>query len=135
MARTVAGIGVTGKAVVKNVGLRIYPALAFSALMLAQLWQWTEMPAGSPQLFAIHSYQHLVGDMDGRSCPAYPVCSSYAEQALRQHGWLVGSWLMLDRLIHEGGDLQHEHGPRIVFKGEVRLHDPLSRNDFWLTKE
>ena len=91
------------------------------------------MPTTSPQLFAIHSYQQLIGDLDGRSCPAYPVCSLYARQALSEHGWLVGSWLMLDRLIHEAGDLKH--GPRIVFEGERRLYDPLSRNDFWLRKE
>lgn len=114
-------------------GLRIYPLLAVLAFMLAFVWKTMGMPATSPQLFAIHAYQHIVGNLDGRSCPSYPVCSVYARQALSEHGWLVGSWLMLDRLIHEADDLQH--GPWIVFKGETRLHDPLSRNDSWLRKE
>jgi len=111
-------------------GLRIYMVLAASALILALGWRSIGLPTSSPQLFGINFYQHVVGDMDGRSCPSYPVCSLYAKQAFSQHGWLIGSWLMLDRLIHEADDLQH--GPWIVVKGETRLHDPLSRNSFWL---
>jgi len=109
---------------------RIYTLLAVSALMLALGWRSIGLPNASPDMFGIHFYQHVVGDLDGRPCPSYPVCSLYAKQALSQHGWLVGSWLMLDRLIHEADDLQH--GPWIVVEGERRLHDPLSRNSFWL---
>ncbi|RME86296.1 MAG: membrane protein insertion efficiency factor YidD, partial [Zetaproteobacteria bacterium] len=75
-------------------------------------------------------YQHWIGRVDGRSCPSYPVCSAYAREAIRRYGLLWGSLLMLDRLIHEAGDLRR--GPRIVVNGEVRLHDPLARNAFWL---
>lgn len=110
--------------------VRIYLMLALSAFILALGWRSFDLPASSPQLFGIHFYQHVVGNVDGRSCPSYPVCSLYASQAQEEHGWLVGSWFMLDRLIHEADDLQH--GPWIVFEGETRLHDPLSRNDFWL---
>jgi putative component of membrane protein insertase Oxa1/YidC/SpoIIIJ protein YidD len=124
-----AGIRFAGKTMVMR-GVRIYMVLAASALILALGWKNIGIPDASPHMFGIQYYQHVVGNLDGRSCPAYPVCSVYAKQALSQHGWLIGSWLMLDRLIHEADDLQH--GPWIVFEGETRLHDPLSRNDFWL---
>jgi len=116
-----------------RMGVGIYIILAVSAFVLALGWKYFALPASSPHLFGIHFYQHVVGDLDGRSCPAYPVCSVYARQAQAAHGWLVGSWLMMDRLIHESDDLQH--GTWIVFEGEKRLYDPLSRNDFWLKKE
>lgn len=132
-----AGLGVAGQAVVsRDQGLtaaKMWAALVMLSLLLSLVWHKAGIPAGSPQTFPVNFYRHVVGDIDGRSCPSYPVCSSYARQAFAEYGWLVGSWLMLDRLIHEGGDLQS--GPRIVFGDEVRLHDPLRRNSFWLHRE
>lgn len=75
-------------------------------------------------------YQHVVGPLDGRSCPSYPVCSAYAGESLHRYGLLIGSWLMLDRLIHENDDLQQ--GQWVIVNGERRLYDPLERNAFWL---
>ncbi|MDQ7057821.1 MAG: membrane protein insertion efficiency factor YidD [Ghiorsea sp.] len=69
----------------------------------------------------------------GESCPAYPVCSAYAREAIKEHGALLGSWLMIDRLIHEIDDVNL--GPWIMWQGEKRLYDPLKRNDFWLENE
>jgi len=109
---------------------RLYLVLAAAALLLAMFWQGAGMSAASPQLFPVRFYQSVIGDMDGRSCPSYPVCSVYAGQAIAGYGWFIGSWLILDRLIHESDDLRS--GPRIVFEGEARLHDPLHRNSFWL---
>ncbi len=128
-----AGISIAGKTVVTSGSVRLYLGLALASLLLAWGWKSFSLPAGSPHLFGMHFYQHVIGRLDGRSCPSYPVCSVYARQALDEHGWLFGSWLIMDRLIHEADDLQH--GPWIVFEGETRLHDPLSRNDFWLKKE
>lgn len=110
--------------------LRMWATMAVVALILVFGWRAMALPAAPPQMFAIHFYQQVVGDLDGRSCPSYPVCSRYARQALSEQGWLVGSWLVLDRLIHEADDLRR--GPWMVFKGERRLHDPLHRNSFWL---
>ena len=56
--------------------------------------------------------------------------SLYAVQAVEKYGLLTGSWLMLDRLMHESDDLQR--GPWVVYEGVVRLYDPLARNAFWL---
>ena len=113
--------------------LRIYAALAVASLVLSLFWKSLDLPPVTPQGFGIGFYQHVLGHLDGRACPAYPVCSAYAREAIGKHGPLVGSWLMLDRLIHETGDLSL--GPWVVWKGEKRLYDPLKRNDFWLEKE
>ena len=114
-------------------GLRIYLLLAAASFAGALLWQATTPLLSKPEAIAMHFYRHVVGDLDGRSCGSYPVCSSYAAQAVHRHGLLVGSWLAMDRLIHEAGDM--EGGVWITLDGESRLYDPLSRNDFWLKGE
>jgi len=111
-------------------GAMLYAGMALAALLLAMLWRGAGFSAASPQMFPIRFYQQMVGDLDGRTCPSYPVCSGYARQAFSEYGVLLGSWLALDRLIHEGDDLKT--GPWIVFEGQTRLHDPLQRNSFWL---
>jgi hypothetical protein len=113
--------------------LFLYIGIAVSSLVLGLLWKNFDLPPTSPQGFAVSFYQHVLGDLDGRACPAYPVCSAYAREAVSEHGALVGSWLMIDRLIHETNDLAV--GPWINWKGETRLYDPLERNDFWLGEE
>ena len=114
-----------------------YMMMALLSLLLAGLWHRMHFPVLAPQGFAVHFYQRVMDGVDGRSCPSYPVCSDYAQQALQKHGWLLGSWLLLDRLIHEHDDLAQggKKGHMVVLKGEKRLYDPLSRNDFWLDKE
>jgi len=111
----------------------IYIVIAMMSLVLGLFWKTFDMPATSPQGFGIRFYQHVLGHLDGRACPAYPVCSAYAKEAVAEHGALVGSWLMIDRLIHEVDDLSL--GPWIMWQGEKRLYDPLQRNDFWLEEE
>jgi len=86
-----------------------------------------------PQHVFMHFYRHGLGQMDGRSCPSYPVCSFYATQAVNQYGLLVGSWLAMDRIIHEHDDIQHGNWLRI--NGEERLYDPVARNAYWLKKK
>jgi len=110
---------------------RAYLCLAAASLILAIAWhQSFDIPATKPQAFPSHFYQHAIGTLDGRSCPSYPVCSQYATQAMHQYGLLFGSWLALDRLIHEGDDLRL--GPWLFLEGDVRLNDPVARNAFWL---
>jgi len=111
----------------------LYVSLAISSLALGFFWKNFDLPTSSPQGFSIHFYQHVLGHLDGRSCPAYPVCSVYAREAIERHGALVGSWLMIDRLIHEINDLKV--GPWIKWTDKTRLYDPLDRNDFWLEEE
>lgn len=135
-----AGIGTTGATMVRSVcfreissGVRLYASLAGASLAVALLWQSFTVQAVTPQGIAMHFYQHVLRQLDGRSCPSYPVCSVYARQAIDQYGLLFGSWLALDRLIHENDDLQH--GLWHEFEGGKRLNDPLSRNSNWIRRE
>lgn len=110
---------------------RLYIGLALASLILAGVWKFLSIPPlAAPQAFPAHFYHHVVSRFDGSNCPSFPVCSLYAEQAMARHGWLLGSWFMLDRLIHEVGDIKS--GSWVMVNGEQRLYDPLSRNDFWL---
>ena len=129
MGGALAGLGAAGKALVRRLVAR-YALLALGALLLAPLWSRFGAPPAAPSMLPSAFWQAFVGRIDGRSCPSYPVCSAYAREAIRRHGLLIGSWLALDRLIHEGGDLAR--GPRIRIDGVPRLYDPLQRNDFWL---
>ncbi|MDQ7004849.1 MAG: membrane protein insertion efficiency factor YidD [Ghiorsea sp.] len=112
--------------------VKLYLIMVVSSLALGLFWKNFDLPPTTPQGFGIAFYQHVLGHLDGRSCPAYPVCSAYAREAIQQHGVLVGSWLMIDRLIHEIDDVHL--GPWINWQGEKRLYDPLKRNDFWLER-
>jgi len=123
-----AGIGSAGATMV--MAGRLYLLLAVISLLFALVWRGIAFPAGKPDAFAIHFYQHVIGALDGRACPSYPVCSLYAAQAVDRYGPLTGSWLMLDRLIHEPDDLVE--GQWVIVDGEQRLYDPLARNAFWL---
>ncbi len=56
----------------------------------------------------IDCYKLLLSPLLGNHCRFYPTCSSYARQAIEEHGALRGSWLALRRLgrchpWHEGG--------------------------------
>jgi hypothetical protein len=61
----------------------------------------------------------------------YPTCSAYAIQALDKHGAALGSFITVDRLLHEGNPSEKKHP--ITGYGQLRFYDPLSANDFWLT--
>lgn len=56
----------------------------------------------------IRLYQIAVSPLLPAACRFYPSCSSYALQAIAEHGVLRGSWLALARLArchpwHPGG--------------------------------
>lgn len=111
--------------------LPVYALLAVLSLGTASLIpQGAGARAVSAGEAPLYIYQQLIGPHDGRSCPSWPVCSLYARQAIAAHGVLLGSWLMLDRLIHEADDLRR--GPWLLANDGERLYDPLARNDFWL---
>jgi putative component of membrane protein insertase Oxa1/YidC/SpoIIIJ protein YidD len=112
--------------------LHLYPLLALATLPLVGVWEAAGLPAHLPAAFPIHFYQRVVGPVDGRSCPAAPVCSGYAREAIAAHGLWLGAWLSLDRLIHEHDDLAD--GPWARVEGRRRLEDPLHRNDAWLRR-
>lgn len=56
----------------------------------------------------IRGYQLIVSPWLGPRCRFHPSCSSYALEALEQHGALRGSWLAMRRIgrchpFHPGG--------------------------------
>jgi hypothetical protein len=110
--------------------LLCYAAMAAASLMAVPLWARLGIDEPLPALLPLQFYQHVLSQRDGKTCPSYPSCSHYAEQAVRRHGLLIGSWLMLDRIMHEPDDLQKPTWVRV--HGMVRSYDPLARNDFWL---
>ncbi len=135
VAGSLAGLGFARQTVVIMAMLRsflgLYMLLAAGSFAFAMLWQTILPPLSSgPENMVMHFYRNVVGQMDGRSCPSYPVCSLYATQAVARHGLLIGSWLAMDRIIHEHDDIQR--GQWLTINGEERLYDPLRRNDFWI---
>ncbi|RMH61011.1 MAG: membrane protein insertion efficiency factor YidD [Zetaproteobacteria bacterium] len=114
--------------------LKGYALLAAASLLAVTCWQERDMPWPlSMRGLVANGYMMLIGTRDGRPCASYPVCSDYARQAIMRYGLLLGSWIALDRLIHEGGDLAQ--GPYVLVRGRKRLYDPLVRNTFWLEDE
>ena len=46
----------------------------------------------------IKIYKKTLSLFIGNSCRFYPTCSSYAIEAIEEHGSLRGSWLMIKRI-------------------------------------
>ena len=84
----------------------------------------------NPLQVAVRLFQKYISPVDGARCPMYPTCSSYSLQALHKHGALLGTFLTVDRLYHEGDP--HEQRKPIDKWGFIRFDDPLVNNDFWL---
>ncbi|MDX2495339.1 MAG: membrane protein insertion efficiency factor YidD [Desulfuromusa sp.] len=79
---------------------------------------------------AVQLFQKYISPIDGQRCAMYPTCSSYSLQAIRKHGPLMGVFLTIDRLYHEGDPIEQQHP--INKWGYIRFYDPLENNDWWL---
>jgi uncharacterized protein len=79
---------------------------------------------------AVGLFQKYISPVDGQRCAMYPTCSAYSLQALRKHGPLMGVFLTVDRLYHEGDPIEQQHP--INKWGYIRFYDPLENNDWWL---
>jgi hypothetical protein len=84
----------------------------------------------SPELRLLSLYKNHISPVDGIRCPSYPSCSSYAEQAFKKHGFVIGWMMTVDRLIHEGKE-ETSVSPFVVVDGEAKIFDPVENNDFW----
>jgi len=84
----------------------------------------------NPLVQGVRFFQKFISPVDGPRCPMYPTCSTYALQALQRHGPVLGSFLSVDRLLHETTPAEQT----IPLQGfeRLRYYDPLDANDFWL---
>lgn len=48
---------------------------------------------------SVRAYQYLISPLLGPRCRFYPSCSSYAIEALQEHGAVCGSYLAMRRLL------------------------------------
>ena len=60
-------------------------------------------------IIIIKGYQRFISPLLGSNCRFNPTCSSYAIQAVEQHGIIKGSWLAMKRIgkchpLNKGGD-------------------------------
>ncbi len=87
---------------------------------------------GNAAIGLIHFYQeHLRTFKNPQSaCPSYPECSTYTIQAVKKHGALLGTFMLIDRLWRETGTAGEP--PFVRHQGRVLHYDPLEWNDYWL---
>jgi putative membrane protein insertion efficiency factor len=76
----------------------------------------------------IRAYQLLISPLLGPTCKYYPSCSSYAIQALRLRGPIVGLWLLASRLARCNpwslGGVDDVPLPRAAHHARHRCHTP-----------
>ena len=81
--------------------------------MVCRRWSVRRLPAQG-LVGVIRLYQHTLSPVlpavfgPACGCRFHPTCSHYAQQAVREHGALAGTWLALRRLakctpLHPGG--------------------------------
>ncbi len=75
-------------------------------------------------------YSTVLNPVISTGCPCFPSCSDYARDAIIRFGFIPGTILALERLMHEPGEI--EHGRVIRTDRGLRIHDPLSANTDWL---
>lgn len=112
--------------------------LTASPLNAAEFGSWetpqnstatAESSPGIPEQLIIQ-FQRWISPVDGARCSMTPTCSHYARQALRKHGTLLGTFITVDRLIHEGDPIEQQHP--VILGDFIRYADHLEDNDFWL---
>lgn len=86
---------------------------------------------GTPAMAApIHFYRAFLSRADGHRCPMTPSCSSYALEAMRRHGALMGWIMACDRLMRCGRD-ELRPSAQVMTRQGWRWQDPVDANDFW----
>lgn len=81
-------------------------------------------PAALPLLWGVDLFRTLVSPVDGDRCPSSPSCSTYARQAVSEHGFLLGFALTAGRLVSEADEAGF--APRIFVGGQWKVYAPVS---------
>lgn len=104
-------------------------------------WNFNRLTAGVPEKeqspswpalilqSGLQIYVRHISAVDGDRCSMYPSCSTYAMQAVKKHGFFMGWLLTVDRLIHEGNEM--DLAPELLIDHSFRYLDLVSNNDFW----
>lgn len=66
-------------------------------------------------------YQKGISPVNGKNCPMYPSCSSYAKEAISNRGVVLGILSAADRLHRCGHDLQLYE--KVYVEGEYLRYD------------
>ena len=71
-------------------------------------------------------YHEKISSNDGASCPFYPTCSQYSQQAIARFGLVKGGLLTIDRFTREyPGMAEGSDYPLITKFGYHRPYDPV----------
>jgi putative membrane protein insertion efficiency factor len=92
--------------------------------------QPTESAAVNAFTSPIRLFRKYVSPADGNRCPMSPTCSTYAMEATKRHGLLMGWIMACDRLLRCGRDELKQCTPLKVQNG-IRCQDSVENNDFW----
>lgn len=76
-------------------------------------------------------YSNHLTKVDGAQCEHRPTCSRYSIEAMRKHGFVVGSWLTIDRLLRSGRSSSLSPLEMRMFSGGPYYVDPVEENDFF----
>ncbi len=90
-----------------------------------------EQRSGMMEL-AFSIYRDHITKVDGPRCEHRPTCSRYAIEAMRRHGFVVGSLMGVDRLLRTGRSSSLRSLPLLrVIDGQPYYSDPVEENDFF----
>ena len=87
-------------------------------------------PAAPPLLWAVRLYRSLLSPVDGDRCPSYPTCSTYALEAVSNHGPFLGFALTAGRLVSEADEAAF--APRIFVGGRWKVYSPVENDLLFL---
>ncbi len=74
-------------------------------------------------------FSAYISPVDGDRCALYPTCAAYSREAFERHGFFLGLLLTVDRLIHEGNEM--DLAPLVKIHDRLRYYDPVHNNVFW----
>jgi putative component of membrane protein insertase Oxa1/YidC/SpoIIIJ protein YidD len=84
----------------------------------------------APFVLPIQVFRNFISGADGDRCPMVPSCSTYALEAVRRHGSIIGWVMTCDRLMRCGLD-ETRHTPPVRVGQRILSNDPVENNDFW----
>ncbi len=84
----------------------------------------------APFVFPIQVFRNFISGADGDRCAMVPACSTYALEAVKKHGSIIGWVMTCDRLMRCGLD-ETRHTPPVRVGRRILSSDPVENNDFW----